>query len=539
MDRSPNVIYILADDMGFGDISALNEKAAFRTPNFDALARQGIAFTDAHATSAVCTPSRYSLLTGRYNWRSRLKWGVISGFGKPVIERGRKTVADMLKTCGYQTAMVGKWHLGMEFGRLGDAPAPEGPASDPAEIDLGARSPSDIDYAAPIRQTPVFHGFDYYYGISGSLDMPPYVYIENSHFTRMPDHETSNEGKGFWRVGPTAPDFVHEEVLPHLTDKVLGLIEEYHAQQDPFFIYFPMPAPHTPILPTEAFRGASGTNEYGDFVLECDAMVGRIADQLKKLGIFDNTVLIFTSDNGCSPRADYPELLSHGHNPSHVYRGHKYHIYEGGHRVPMIVTWPDLVPAGRQCDRTVCLSDLMATVAEIVGYDLPDDAGEDSVSNLPLWRDPGAPDVRSDLVHQSWDGSLAIRTGRYKLEMCCDSGGEEHPGPRGTYMFPPGVVATPEMFSNGTPDSRFQLYDLDSDVSETRNVIDDYPEVAAAMKATLVAHIRSGRSTPGANQPNTGAGIWDAVAWLSDEPISGAVKTGQSPHTSEDHHGTH
>lgn len=210
MRAQPNVVYILADDMGYGDVSALNEKCAFQTPNFDAIAHDGIAFTDAHASSAVCTPSRYSILTGRYNWRSRLKSGVMSGYSRALIEDGRMTVADLFRQNGYRTAAIGKWHLGMNF------------KTDDTFVEReDYETCPGVDYGGKIEKSPITNGFDYYYGISASLDMPPYIYIENDHFTALPDHETVDYEKRFWRLGPTAPDFVHEEVLPKLTDKVL------------------------------------------------------------------------------------------------------------------------------------------------------------------------------------------------------------------------------------------------------------------------------------------------------------------------------
>lgn len=338
MNKKPNVIYILADDMGYGDISAFNENCPFTTPNFDAMCENGLRFTDAHASSAVCTPSRYSILTGRYNWRSRLKSYVVGGYSEPLLEKGRKTVADLFREQGYHTAMVGKWHLGMnftktpEFTELPDFDACKG-----------------VDYSASIEDSPVTNGFDYFFGISGSLDMPPYIYIENDRFTELPDRETVGTGKKYWRKGPTGKNFHHENVLDELTDKVLEKIEEY--KEEPFFLYFPMPAPHTPILPAPEFQGKSGTNEYGDFVLHCDHVVGRVVEKLKETRLFENTILIYTSDNGCSPMANYEELKAKGHNPSYVFRGTKADIYEGGHRIPLIVQWPEAIKAGGCCDR--------------------------------------------------------------------------------------------------------------------------------------------------------------------------------------------
>ncbi|WP_343210116.1 arylsulfatase [Anaerolentibacter hominis] len=495
MDRKPNVIYILADDMGYGDVSAFNENAGFQTPNLDEMREEGIAFTDAHASSAVCTPSRYSILTGRYNWRSRLKCGVMSGYSSPLIEEGRMTAGHLFQENGYVTAAIGKWHLGMEFKK--DDTFVE---NEEYEVCPG------VDYAGKIEKSPITNGFNYFYGISASLDMPPYIYIENDRFTHMPDHETENTGKQFWRKGPAAPDFVHEDVLPHLTEKVLDKIEEYKDR--PFFIYFPMPAPHTPILPSAEFLGKSGTNEYGDFVLMCDAVAGKISDKLKELGLYENTIVIYASDNGCAPMADFKELLAAGHNPSYVFRGHKADIYEGGHRVPLIVRWPDLIPGGQRCDKLVCLSDFFATMADYLGAEIPEDAAVDSVSNLPLWKDADTPSVREDVIHQSMNGSLSIRKGKYKLEMCPGSGGWSYPAPG---------EETDEM-------PQFQLYNLETDIGEKHNVIAEHPAVAEYLKGILLNDIRRGRSTPGPDQKNDGAEIWDAVKWMESEQAGVANK---------------
>jgi arylsulfatase A-like enzyme len=486
MQEKPNLIYLLADDMGYGDVSALNENCAFKTEAFDAICKAGLAFTDAHASSAVCTPSRYSILTGRYNWRSRLKSSVLGGYSKPLIEEGRMTVASMLQSQGYYTAAVGKWHLGMDFaGTFEEKPA-------------HAATP-DVDYSGRIRNSPLEKGFDYFFGISASLDMPPYIYIENDRFTALPARETEDTGKRFWRKGPTAEDFVHEEVLPRLTGKALSIIDEQAGR--PFFLYFPLPAPHTPILPSAKFRGKSGTNEYGDFVLMCDDVVRQILEKLKEKGIYDNTILVFTSDNGCSPMAGFEELARYGHNPSYHFRGHKADIYEGGHRIPLLIQWPETIPPGRICHSTVCLSDLMATMADYLGVKLPDNAAEDSVSNLPLWKDPSGEAVRGETVHQSIDGSLSIRSGAWKLEMCPGSGGWSEPRP--------GTEAP------GAP--RFQLYNLAADIGEKVNVIGGNPEIAQKLRRRLAEIVRSGRSTPGSAQRNDGEPVWKTVQWLLEE----------------------
>ncbi|MCL2832466.1 MAG: arylsulfatase [Treponema sp.] len=486
--KKPNLIYILADDMGYGDVSALNEKCAFKTPAFDSICENGIAFTDAHASSAVCSPSRYSILTGRYPWRSKMKTGVLGGYSKALIKEDRLTVGKMLQKEGYKTAAIGKWHLGMDFaGNFSERP------------EFG-QCPN-VEFDKKIENAPVTRGFDYYYGITASLDMPPYVYIENDRFTSVPTRQIQGEtGKRLYRTGPIADDFVFDDVLPRLTKKALDVIENW--AKEPFFLYFPLPAPHTPILPTPKFQGKSNTNEYGDFVLMCDDVVGQIIQKIKDCGIFENTILIYASDNGCSPLANFEELAKAGHNPSYHFRGHKADIYEGGHRIPLLVQWPAFIKKGKRSGQTVCLSDLMATMADLLGITLPQNAAEDSISNLCLWKDPESKTViRADTVHESVNGSVSIRSGKWKLEMCPGSGGWSWPKPGEE---PP-----------GSP--RFQLYDLENDVSEKINVIESHPDIVPPMRNRLAEIIRSGRSTPGTPQPNEGEAVWDTILWLNEQ----------------------
>lgn len=484
--NKPNIVYILADDMGYGDVSANNENCPFVTPNFDLMAAEGLRFTDAHSSSAVCTPSRYSILTGRYNWRSTLKSYVLGGYSQPLIKEGRETIASFLKAQGYSTNIVGKWHLGMKFKT--DDSFVEQPDFDAC---------TGVDYSAPILNSPIDYGFDYFYGISGSLDMPPYIYIENNHFTQLPDHETSSSGKAFWRKGPTAPDFVHEEVLGKLTDKVLKLIEE--KKEEPFFIYFPLPAPHTPILPTKKFLNSSNTNEYGDFVLECDDCVAQVINKLKAEGLYENTIVVFTSDNGCSPSADFQELKAKGHNPSYIFRGTKADIYEGGHRIPLLITYPNLIKGGKVSSSLVCLTDFYRTVADLLGVSLPDNTAEDSVSMLPIFELSEKEQTRTELIHQSIDGSLSIREGKWKLEMCAGSGGWSYP------------ILGKDDFSN-LP--KYQLYDLSNDIKESHNVIEDHPDVFKHLKALLTKQIKEGRSTKGTIQENDGVAVWETIKWI-------------------------
>ena len=464
MSELPNIVFIMADDMGYGDVSRLNEHCAFETPHLDRLAREGAFFTDAHSNSAVCTPTRYGVLTGRYCWRSRLKQGVLYGYSRPLIEEGRLTVASLLKAHGYRTACIGKWHLGLEWA-------------------LNSDDPEDVDFGRPIRRGPRELGFDTFFGISASLDMPPYVYIEDDRATALPDRVTENtDSKGFWRAGPTGADFRHEEVLPTCLARAEAFIGECSsaAERSPFLLYFALPAPHTPIVPTPEYQGTSGTNAYGDFVLQVDGTVGRVMEALERNGLTDDTLVVFTSDNGCSPRADYSELAQWNHCPSYHFRGHKADIFEGGHRIPFIARWPGRIPAGTSSDEIICLTDLMATCADIVGDELPVDAGEDSISILPALSGENltAP-IREATVHHSINGSFSIRQGKWKLELCRGSGGWSYPRPE-------------EARQLGLPS--VQLYDMEADVRETTNVQARHPEVVARLTALLDSYKTEGRS---------------------------------------------
>lgn len=494
MNSRPNLVYIFADDMGVGDVSCFNEHARWTTVNIDRLAAEGMACTDVHASSAVCTPSRYSVLTGRYNWRSILKSGVTGGYSRPILESGRTTVASVLKERGYRTACVGKWHLGLEW-RLKDG----GIASTYQDED-------QVDFSAPITDGPINHGFDNFFGISASLDMPPYVYIENDRSTSVPTKSCeSSGGKIYMRAGRIGDDFRPEDVLPELTRRVEQLIDTYAKDDKPFFIYFPLPAPHTPILPTDTFRGQSGANEYGDFCLQVDDTVGRVMEALDKHGLAGKTIVIFTADNGCSPMVDLEELAACGHYPSYVYRGHKADIYEGGHRIPFVVRWPEAIEAGSTAGQTFCLTDLTATMAEITGYRLPDNAAEDSASSLAIWNGTATGPVRDATVHHSINGSFSIRKGKWKLEMCPGSGGwsDPKPGCENEALLPP-----------------VQLYDLSADIGERKNLHAEYPGVIEELKDLLTTYVREGRSTPGKPQKNTGSPYWAQLTWLGVEELT-------------------
>ena len=485
----PNILYILADDLGYGDVRCLNPHGKIPTVNLDRLAAQGMVFTDAHSSSAVCTPTRYGILTGRYNWRSRLKQGVLGGMSPPLIEPGRLTVPAFLQQQGYRTACIGKWHLGMEWPRL------PGTAAFDDTIEKG-ESGWRVDFSKPIARGPNQVGFDYYFGIAASLDMVPYTFIENDRVVKPPTENLDfplmfGRTNRTTRRGPGAADFEAAEVLPTLTSKAIAYLDRQAAEVKdgrPFFLYLPLNAPHTPIAPTKAWQGRSGLNSYADFVMEVDAEVGRLLEALDRLGLTRNTLVVFTSDNGCSPEARFDELLARGHNPSAQRRGTKADIFDGGHRVPFMVRWPGQVRAGSRNDQLICLNDLFATCADILGQKLPDNAAEDSVSLLPALQGRAVKPWGRALVHHSINGSFAIRKDRWKLELCSDSGGWSAPTPDS-----PAAKSLPPA----------QLYDLAIDIGETNNAQAAHPEVVARLTRLLERYVAEGRSTPGKPQTNT------------------------------------
>lgn len=487
--QKPNIIYILADDLGYGDVSAFNENSRLKTINIDSLAEQGMIFTDAHTSSSVCTPTRYGILTGRYNWRSSLKKGVLSGYSRALIEEGRLTVAQLLKNENYHTAFVGKWHLGWDWHFVGN---PEQTNS------LEVRP--QVDFSKPVANGPKERGFVYSYGFSGSLDMAPYVYVENGKSTSIPHRTTQfTDEKGFWREGLTGDDFVHADVLPHLTKKAVQYVEDHAKDENPFFLYFALPAPHTPILPITEFLGTSNTNFYGDFVLQTDDVVGQIVSALERNGIRENTIVIFTSDNGCSPRAGFEELAKVGHHPSYIYRGHKADLYEGGHRVPFVVSWPGAIAKGTRSDEVICTTDFLATAAEITGASLPAGAGEDSYSFLSvLLRKNAATPLREAIVHHSLEGRFAIRKDNWKLILWPGSGG---------WSFP----RTGDEIEGLPP---FQLYDLEKDPGESDNLAASHPEKVEELKALLARYVENGRSTSGKPQKNDDPENWPELEWM-------------------------
>ncbi|MBK9168408.1 MAG: arylsulfatase [Bryobacterales bacterium] len=447
----------MADDLGYGDLGCYNRDSKVPTPHLDRLASQGMRFTDAHSPSAVCTPTRYGLMTGRYCWRTHLKEGVLWGYSPNLIEPGRMTVASLLKRHGYATAVIGKWHLG-----LGDA--------------------EKTDYAKPLRPGPLDHGFDTFFGIPASLDMEPYVWVIDDRVERAPTATTPgrDEPRGvFWRGGPIAPDFEMEEVLPRLTSRAVEYLEGRARERDkPFFLYFPLPAPHTPWFPLDQYRGKSGAGDYGDFVTQVDESVGRVLRALDDLKLAGDTLFIFTSDNGAHWRPD--DIEKWGHRANAPLRGQKADIWEGGHRIPFLARWPGRIRPGAASSEVTCLTDLLATAAAIVGAKLPDNAAEDSYNILPALEGKRGKPIREAVVHHSVSGMFSIRKGNWKLIEGLGSGGFSDP-------------RTVEPKPGEAPGA---LYDLSRDLAETNNLYASRPDVVKELRALLERYKRQGYSRP-------------------------------------------
>jgi len=469
----PNIVYILADDLGYGDVQCLApETSKIATPKMDAIAKAGIVFTNAHSSSSVCTPTRYSVLTGRYNWRTHLQEHVIWGYSPPLIAEGRATVPSVLRDQGYATACIGKWHIGMILPTT-DGVLPKG------------RSPKAVNivWDGVIEQGPIDRGFDHFYGISASLDMAPYIYIEDDRFVgEMPEGRTRQ------------PGFDSSDVLAEIGRKTVAHIEKQSADK-PFFVYVPLTSPHTPIVPSAEWKVKSPHGKYGDFVMETDHVIGLIADAIEASDFGDNTLLIVTSDNGCSRAAGISKLgRDHGHYPSAQFRGSKADLWDGGHRVPFLVRWPAKVKPGGSTDELICLTDLMATAAELSGAKLTDNAGEDSVSFAPALEGKPITSDRAGVVHHSIDGFFAYRKGPWKLLLSRGSAGWTAP--------------KEASFEDDVPDG--QLYQMDNDPGEQNNLFQENPEIVAELLKQLESDVTRGRSTSGPDQPNN---VDEIVLW--------------------------
>ena len=462
----PNIVLIMADDMGYGDVNALNPRSSIPTPYLDSLANEGMTFVDAHSPSAVCTPTRYALVTGRYSWRSSLKRGVLNGYGEPLIEKDRPTLATLLKSAGYATGIVGKWHLGLGF------------AKDPDN-----KQNRGFDFSKPVDHGPNHLGWDFSFIIPASLDFPPYVYLRNHEITEFPSiRENASKFPAFWRAGERAPDFDMAECLDRLTEEACGYIRKSAQGDKPFFLYFPLTAPHKPVYPHPRFQGKTELGPYGDFVTQVDATVGHVLQAIDEADIRKNTLVIYTSDNGSFMyRRDEADAKCHvddetvqayradRHTANGDFRGTKADIYEAGHHVPFFVRWPQHVAAGSESSKTICHVDCLATFADITGGTIPEGHAIDSHSFLASLNGKAA-SVRPGVINHSASGMFAIRDGKWKLIAGNGSGGREKP--------------------SGKPFQRpYQLYDLDADIAESNDLIDEHADIAKRLEQEL-EHIR-------------------------------------------------
>lgn len=448
----PNIVVILADDMGFGEVQALNpEYGKIKTPELDKVVHEGLTFMDGHSGSSVCTPTRYGLLTGRYAWRTRLQAAVVKG-GDSLIAEETLTLADMLREKGYHTAMFGKWHLGMKF----NGEVKEG---------LGKVKPGETVTEGPIDKG----GFDQFSGFHYARQMD--LWIDNNKVTR---------------------NIEDVDMLPELTKYAVEYIDSRKGKKQPFFVYIPWNSPHSPVVPSKEWQGKSGINKHADFVMQTDWSYGQVVKALKRNDLWENTLVIYSADNGTSPQTSgQPQLKKAGHKPSGNLRGLKSDIYDGGHRVPFLATWPKVIKPGTKTNDLVCLTDIMATVAEIVGYKFKPEDAVDSVSFLGSLKTAKNPKARKDVIHHSIFGYFAIRKGKWKLSAVNGSGGWGKPK----------LDATKAKAAKKLSDV-YQLYDMESDLGETKNLADQHPEIVKELRQLLDKQIADGRSTPGPTQKN-------------------------------------
>ncbi|MFK8112733.1 MAG: arylsulfatase [Rubripirellula sp.] len=490
--EKPNIVLILADDMGPGEPS--HEGGLIPTPALDQLANEGMRFTDAHTSSSVCTPTRYGILTGRYNWRSRLKRGVlVSVDSTALMDPDRLNLPHFLQKSGYHTACVGKWHLGADWNKLAKD------ANSDRKKQFGSWS---VDYGKPFKRGPVDVGFDEAFFILSSLDMPPYLYLRNDRAEKTPTVERGfphNEYNDYERIGAAAEDFDASTCLADWASESRSYIQrqakvqrQANAESEkPFFLYLPLTSPHTPIRPGKKFKGRyKEYSWYADFIAETDWVVAQVLEQLEESGVADNTLVIFTSDNGFAPYVKIPKMLAAGYKPSGPFRGSKASLYEGGHRVPFLVRWPGKVTGGSTCSETVCTTDFFATFAEILADgQLPADAAEDSFSFYPCLKGEAGPS-RPFTIHHSISGKFAIRKGEWKLILSTDGGG--------------GWDGLDGQAAVETPSKVVQLYNLAEDIGETRNLEDANPAKVQELVDDLAKALADGRTTPGVKQANDG-----------------------------------
>ncbi|MDA0812613.1 MAG: arylsulfatase, partial [Verrucomicrobia bacterium] len=486
-EAHPNILLILADDLGYGDVGCYNPESKVPTPNLDRLAREGLRFTDAHSPSTVCTPTRYSILTGRMAFRTGMR-GVFDGVGGPcMIEETRLTLPAMLQGVGYTTALFGKWHVGMTFFDRNGEPINKN----------GLIAVQRIDYTRPIPDAPIRRGFDRFFGtvscpttdwlyafVDGDrIPVPPTRIIDKSS---LPIHPYSDD----CRPGMIAPDFNMEEVDLRFLEKSQAFLKSHAAKtpDKPFFLFHSAQAVHLPSFAADAFKGKTNAGPHGDFIFEFDHIVGELMKALDENGFAENTLVIVTSDNGPETTSVINMRNDHGHDGARPWRGVKRDQWEGGHRVPLIARWPGQISGDSTTGQTVCLTDLMATCADIVGANLPNNAAEDSYNILPVLKgeQPEDSPLREFTLHQTISLALAIRKGPWKFLDHRGSGGNNYERPQ----------LSPYAIDDGSGDLPGQLFQLEDDPGETRNVHAQYPEIVEELKQNLEEFKSSGRSAP-------------------------------------------
>ena len=472
--RLPNIVILYADDLGYGDVGCYNEHSKIPTPHLDQLARQGMRFTDGHSSSGICTPSRYALLTGRHHWRKF--HDIVWAFGPSVFDDARLTMPEMLQRRGYRTACIGKWHLGWDW---------SGAKKEGAKQQKGKGFAADqFDWSQPVPDGPLAHGFDYYFG-DDVPNFPPYTWIENDHVVTAPTvpyvaNPKPPEGSHEGRPGPMAEGWQLDAVMPELTRRAVSYVHGQKDADQPFFLYVPFTSPHAPIVPASSHVGSSEAGPYGDFVAQTDATVGAVLQALEDAGLADDTLVVFTSDNGPEHYA-YERMRKFDHNSPGGLRGLKRDVWEGGHRVPMIVRWPDVVEANQTSDALVGQVDLMATMASLVGFELPQDQAEDSFNLMPLWLDE-VDRVRDFLVHNTFAKKWGIRRGKWLLIDHQD----------GTH------TRVPKWLRERYPanDQDVMLCDLEKDLEQKVNLAGQHPDVVAELRALLKDVRERGHSAP-------------------------------------------
>lgn len=479
--KLPNIVILYGDDLGYGDLQCYNKNSKIPTPNLDKLASEGMLFTDGHSSSGICTPSRYALLTGRHHWRKF--HGIVNALGNSAFDKERLTLPEMLKEKGYHTGAIGKWHLGWDW----DALRIKNP---PSKV---KNHFSAFDWNQAVPNGPLDHGFDYYFGDT-VINFPPYAWIENDKLVKAPDAMMDSkkwkkikEGNWECRPGPMVSDWNPYDNIPATTAKGVDYIKQQAKSDKPFFLYFAYPSPHAPIIPNDQFDGKSGAGPYGDFVHETDDSIGQLLTAIKESGEAENTLVIFSADNGPEKYA-YARTDKYDHWSPYPLRGLKRDIYEGGHRVPFIIKWPGKVAAGKRSDALISQIDIMATIAAIVDYKLPDQQAEDSHNMLPLITDKSNKGPRTVHIHNTFANAYAIRENDWLL---LDAKSGYHSKVAKGWEEKNGYKKEPE---SG------QLYNLKDDLSQKKNLIDQYPEKVTAMKAKLKKIREQGYSAPRFNK---------------------------------------